>query len=154
MVSNEWARGKLQLRHVHVASSRHAYSDDRLIQHIVTIQICQKSRRIGCVIPHCKLQHWIAQPILRLIWHICTYEFTYFPNVLKSTGRHCTRAWMGRGDENSTMMMMMIPFPTQWEDGLRIRDKCRKQWGENIQRWPKRNANFVKQQLPGLACCC
>ena len=23
-----------------------------------------------------------------------------------------------------------------------------------VQRWQKRNVNFVKQQLPGLACCC
>ena len=29
------------------------------------VQKCQKSRRIGCVIPHCKLQRGIMQPILR-----------------------------------------------------------------------------------------
>ena len=36
-----------------------------------TIQICQKSRRIGCVIPHCNLQCGVTQPILQLFWHIC-----------------------------------------------------------------------------------
>ena len=30
------------------------------------IQICQKSRKISCVIPHCQLQRGITQPILRL----------------------------------------------------------------------------------------
>ena len=35
-------------------------------------QICQKSWRIGCAIPCCKLQCGITQPILRLFWHICT----------------------------------------------------------------------------------
>ena len=25
---------------------------------------------------------------------------------------------------------------------------------KGVQRWQKRNVNFVKQQLPGLACCC
>ena len=30
------------------------------------VQICQKSQRIGCVIPHCNLQRGITQPILRL----------------------------------------------------------------------------------------
>ena len=29
------------------------------------LQICQKSRRIGCMIPHCNLQHGITQPFLR-----------------------------------------------------------------------------------------
>ena len=32
----------------------------------VCVQICQKSRRIGCVIPRCKLQCRITQPTLRL----------------------------------------------------------------------------------------
>ena len=36
-----------------------------------TDTVCQKSRGIGCVIPHCKLQHGITQPILWLFWHIC-----------------------------------------------------------------------------------
>ena len=31
----------------------------------VDIQICQKNGKIGCVIPCCKLQHGITQPILR-----------------------------------------------------------------------------------------
>ena len=31
-----------------------------------------KSQRIGCVIPHCYLQRWITQPILRIFWHICS----------------------------------------------------------------------------------
>ena len=35
------------------------------------VQICQKSQRIGCVIPRCKLQCGITQPILRLFLHIC-----------------------------------------------------------------------------------
>ena len=30
------------------------------------VQICQKSRRIGCVIPHCNLHCGITQPILPL----------------------------------------------------------------------------------------
>ena len=39
----------------------------------LNVQMCQKkSRRIGCVIPHCKLQRGIAQPIFRLLRHICT----------------------------------------------------------------------------------
>ena len=33
--------------------------------------MCQKSRRIGCVIPSCNLQCGITQPILRLCWLIC-----------------------------------------------------------------------------------
>ena len=33
---------------------------------IIYLQICQKCRRIGCVIPHCKIQRGITQPILRL----------------------------------------------------------------------------------------
>ena len=33
---------------------------------ILYVQICQKSRRIGCVTPHCMLQRGITQPILRL----------------------------------------------------------------------------------------
>ena len=32
-----------------------------------------KNRRIGCVIPHCKLQCGITQPILWLFLHISTY---------------------------------------------------------------------------------
>ena len=35
------------------------------------VQICQKSRRIGCVIPHCNLQRGFTQPILQLFGHIC-----------------------------------------------------------------------------------
>ena len=35
---------------------------------------CQKSPRIGCVIPRCTLQCKITQPILWLFWHICTYN--------------------------------------------------------------------------------
>ena len=35
------------------------------------VQICKKSRRIGCVIPYCKLQCGITQPTLRLFLHIC-----------------------------------------------------------------------------------
>ena len=38
----------------------------------VVVQTCQKSQRIGCVIPRCKLQCGITQPILRLFWHICS----------------------------------------------------------------------------------
>ena len=34
----------------------------------------KKSWRIGCVIPHCKLQCGITQPILKLFGHICTYQ--------------------------------------------------------------------------------
>ena len=34
------------------------------------LQVCQKSRRIGCVIPRCNLQHRIMQPILWLFWHV------------------------------------------------------------------------------------
>ena len=30
------------------------------------VQICQKSRRVGCVIPHCNLQRGITQPTPRL----------------------------------------------------------------------------------------
>ena len=37
------------------------------------IQICQKSRRIGCEIPSRKLHCRITQPILRLFWHICIH---------------------------------------------------------------------------------
>ena len=36
----------------------------------LVLQICQKSRRIGCVIPRCNLQHGITQPIIRLYWKI------------------------------------------------------------------------------------
>ena len=35
----------------------------------------QKSRRIGCVIPHCNLQHEITQPILRLFLTYLYYRF-------------------------------------------------------------------------------
>ena len=31
---------------------------------------------IGCVIPHCKLQCGIMQPILRPFWHICKDKFS------------------------------------------------------------------------------
>ena len=34
------------------------------------LQICQKSERISCVIPRCKLHCGITQPILRIFWHI------------------------------------------------------------------------------------
>ena len=48
----------IDIRHLapdfRVASGRPAY-----------VQICQKGRRIGCVIPHCNFQHGITQPILR-----------------------------------------------------------------------------------------
>ena len=37
----------------------------------------KKMQRIGCVIPHCNLQHGIMQPILRLIYDICTRWFTH-----------------------------------------------------------------------------
>ena len=37
-----------------------------------SVQICQKIRRIGCVILCCKLQCGITQPILQLFWHICS----------------------------------------------------------------------------------
>ena len=30
------------------------------------VKICQKSRRMGCVIPHCKLQYGITLPIIKL----------------------------------------------------------------------------------------
>ena len=33
----------------------------------------KKSRRIGCVFPHCKWQYGIKQPILRLCWQICIW---------------------------------------------------------------------------------
>ena len=32
---------------------------------VAYVQICQKRRRIGCMIPHCKLQRGFTQPILR-----------------------------------------------------------------------------------------
>ena len=32
----------------------------------IQYQICQKSRRVGCVIPHCKLQCGMTKPIFRL----------------------------------------------------------------------------------------
>ena len=34
------------------------------VRAIYGLQICQTNRRIGCVIPRCKLQCWITQPIL------------------------------------------------------------------------------------------
>ena len=39
----------------------------------------KKSGRIGCVIPRCKLQRGITQPILRLFWHNCTALFWQAP---------------------------------------------------------------------------
>ena len=44
-------------------------------------KICQKWRRIGCVIPRSKLQRGITQPILKLFWHICTY-LAKFPRLM------------------------------------------------------------------------
>ena len=38
------------------------------------VQICEKSQKIGCVIPHCMLHHVITQPIFQLFSHICTYR--------------------------------------------------------------------------------
>ena len=43
----------------------------------ILVQICQKSRRIGCVIPYCNLQRDIKQPILRLFWH-CSLDHRLF----------------------------------------------------------------------------
>ena len=40
------------------------------------LQICQKCRRIGCVIPRFNLQCGITQPIHR---HICTFPEAFFP---------------------------------------------------------------------------
>ena len=42
---------------------------NRRVRH--KLQTCQKSRRIGCVILHCKLQRGITQPIFQLFRHIC-----------------------------------------------------------------------------------
>ena len=57
------------------------------------IQIRQKSRRIGCVIPRCKLKRRITQPILRLFWHICTYvsrvPFAFGASYVVSSRWHC-----------------------------------------------------------------
>ena len=36
---------------------------------VYCVQICNKSQRIGCVIPHCKLQCGITQ--LHIFWHVC-----------------------------------------------------------------------------------
>ena len=39
------------------------------------IHMSKKSRRIDCVILRCNLQ--ITQPIIQLLWHICSYIYTY-----------------------------------------------------------------------------
>ena len=59
---------------------------------LCAVQICQKIRRIGCVILRCKLQCGITQPILRLFWHICTckYSCVYYipaPTLFKYLAR-------------------------------------------------------------------
>ena len=38
--------------------------------HQQNVQKCEKIRRIGCIIPHCNLQHGITQPILQLFFYI------------------------------------------------------------------------------------
>ena len=40
---------------------------------VSTVQICQESQRIGCVIAHCNLKCGITQPILKLFF---TYLYT------------------------------------------------------------------------------
>ena len=59
------------------------------------VQICQKSQRIGCVIPLCKLQGGISQPILRLFWHICMCQArSFFKNLQYRT---TTSMWYDLG---------------------------------------------------------
>ena len=62
-----------------------------------TLQICQNSWRIGCVIPHCKLQCGITQPIIQLFWHICTRS------RLRSRGASCFDTWSGRTGPSTTI---------------------------------------------------
>ena len=46
------------------------------------IQICQKNQRIGCIIPHCKFQRGITQPIIWFFWHVCTaMPFTFMSGI-------------------------------------------------------------------------
>ena len=44
-------------------AARHARQEPARTEYV---HICQKSRRIGCVTPHCNLQRGITQPIHRL----------------------------------------------------------------------------------------
>ena len=54
------------------------------------LQICQKSRKIGCVIPHCNLQRGITQPILRLfltyLYMGCAKSFSDVAHVAHTLG--------------------------------------------------------------------
>ena len=69
------------------------------------VQICQNIQRIGCMIPCCKLQCRITQPILRICWHICTcrivgtwphWYVTIIHHVQIGTGKSST--WPVKGD--------------------------------------------------------
>ena len=52
------------------------------------VQKCQKSRRIGCVIPHCKLKCGSTQPILWLFWHIWTWRKEWWSYWRLRISRH------------------------------------------------------------------
>ena len=69
--SSAWAQGRKegrtalgnQSRMVALSAGDTLFCDLCFPFHL-SLQICKKSRRIGCVIPHCKLQRGITQPIL------------------------------------------------------------------------------------------
>ena len=43
---------------------------------VLSVPICQKGRRIGCVIPQCNLRRGITQPITQIFRHICSWWVT------------------------------------------------------------------------------
>ena len=57
------------------------------------VQMCKKSRRIGCVIPPCNLQRGIAQPINRFfLTYLCVRAVSFHGRIRRGMMRMLTAA--------------------------------------------------------------
>ena len=58
----------------------------------LTYTYVKKSQRIGCVIPRCNLLRGITQPIIRILWHICTIDMTVNGGYFLHPNLKCDKA--------------------------------------------------------------
>ena len=75
------------------------------------VQICQKSRWIGCVIPHCNLQCGITQHIPPLFWDICRERMRFCCNINKTEEKNEGKvAWFCNESNNAGSRNLSFNF--------------------------------------------
>ena len=111
-------------------------------------------------------QHLAGPPIHRHQWRKADHLKANRREMKRGLiGGGRTDGWIGRaggrgGRALSDDTIARVTHGRTKEDSctaVKSRDKAKAEERRSIgrlQRWQKRNVNFVKQQLPGLACCC